>query len=64
MDRHDAERAPAARGEDMATLVEFIRDAILDEIPALEELQRRASTAWEQYRDQLAAHPDAMAIPR
>jgi hypothetical protein len=48
----------------MATFVEFIRDAILDEFPALEELQRRASTAWEQYRDQLAAQPDAMAIPR
>ncbi len=40
-----------------------IRDGVLDEIPALEALQRRASTVSEDYRDQLAAHPDAIELP-
>jgi GNAT superfamily N-acetyltransferase len=29
----------------------------------LEALQRRASDVWEEYRDQLAANPDAIELP-
>jgi GNAT superfamily N-acetyltransferase len=62
MDPH-AER-PAAPGDEQApTRVQSIRDAVLEELPALEELQRRASMVWEEYRAQLAAHPDAIVIP-
>lgn len=43
--------------------VESIRDARPDEAFALEALQRRASDVWEEYRAQLAAHPDAIAPP-
>jgi len=31
---------------------------------ALEALQRRSSDVWPEYRDQLAAHPDAIELPR
>jgi GNAT superfamily N-acetyltransferase len=44
-------------------VVAFIRDARPDEAPALESLQRRASDVWEEYRAQLAVHPDAIAPP-
>ena len=44
-------------------VVALIRDARPDEAPALESLQRRASDVWEEYRAQLAAHPDAIAGP-
>jgi GNAT superfamily N-acetyltransferase len=30
----------------------------------LEALQRRSSNVWEEYRDQLAAHPDAIEVPQ
>ena len=30
----------------------------------LEALQRRSSDVWEAYRDQLAAHPDAIELPQ
>lgn len=40
-----------------------IRDAIAGEGPVLEALQRRSSAIWETYRDQLAAHPDAIELP-
>jgi GNAT superfamily N-acetyltransferase len=40
-----------------------IRDAAANEAPALEALQRRSSDVWEEYRDQLAAHPDAIELP-
>jgi GNAT superfamily N-acetyltransferase len=40
-----------------------IRDAIAGEGPFLEALQRRSSAVWEAYRDQLAAHPDAIELP-
>jgi GNAT superfamily N-acetyltransferase len=40
-----------------------IRDATMVERAALEALQRRASDVWEAYREQLAAHPDAIALP-
>ena len=40
----------------------MIRDARPDEVAALEALQRRASDVWEEYRDQLAEHPDAIAL--
>jgi ribosomal protein S18 acetylase RimI-like enzyme len=40
-----------------------IRDARPDEAHALELLQRRASDVWEDTREELAAHPDAIAAP-
>jgi len=40
-----------------------IRDARPDEALSLEELQRRAADVWEEYRAQLAAHPDAIEPP-
>lgn len=40
-----------------------IRDARPGEALALESLQRRSSDVWEDTRDQLAAHPDAIAPP-
>ena len=43
--------------------VASIRDARPDEARALEALQRRSSNVWEEYRAQLAAHPDAIAAP-
>jgi GNAT superfamily N-acetyltransferase len=39
-----------------------IRDAAATESPALEALQRRSSDVWEQYRDQLTEHPDAIEL--
>jgi len=41
-----------------------IRNAAQAEAPVLEELQRRSSDVWEQYREQLAAHPDAIELPQ
>lgn len=40
-----------------------IRDANAGEAPVLEALQRRSSDVWEQYRRQLAAHPEAIELP-
>lgn len=40
-----------------------IRDARTGEAPMLEALQRRSSDVWEEYREQLAAHPDAIELP-
>ena len=40
-----------------------IRAATMAERAALEALQRRASDVWEAYREQLAAHPDAIVLP-
>jgi GNAT superfamily N-acetyltransferase len=42
----------------------LIRDAEPTEAPALEALQRRSSDVWAEYRDQLAAHPDAIELPQ
>ncbi len=39
-----------------------IRHARLGELPALEALQMRAAWIWEQYRDDLAAHPDDVRL--
>ena len=41
-----------------------IRDAAVEEAEALEALQRRSSDVWEAYREQLAAHPDAIELPQ
>ena len=35
-----------------------------DEAPLLEALQRRSSDVWEDYREQLAAQPDAIELPQ
>lgn len=40
-----------------------IRRAIVAEMPVLEAVQRRSSNIWEAYREQLAAHPDAIELP-
>jgi GNAT superfamily N-acetyltransferase len=40
-----------------------LRPARPDERLALEELQRRASLVWEEYRAELLAHPDAIDLP-
>lgn len=40
-----------------------LRPALPEERLRLEELQRRASLALEEYRDQLEANPDAIALP-
>jgi GNAT superfamily N-acetyltransferase len=40
-----------------------IRDATATDGPMLEDLQRRASYVWEEYREQLAARPDVIALP-
>jgi len=40
-----------------------IRCARADERKALEELQRRASLVWEEYREALLAHPGAIDLP-
>ena len=47
----------------MTSLVEQIRNALPDEAAALEALQRRSSDVWEEYRAQLADHPDAIEPP-
>jgi len=41
-----------------------IRDATAAEAASLEALQRRSSDVWEAYREQLAAHPDAIELPQ
>jgi GNAT superfamily N-acetyltransferase len=41
-----------------------IRDAAPGEAGLLEALQRRSSDIWEEYREQLAAHPDAIELPQ
>src|SRR3954464_14889239 len=40
-----------------------VRDARVGEREALESMQRRSSDVWEDYREQLAAHPDAIELP-
>jgi GNAT superfamily N-acetyltransferase len=42
--------------------VPIIRDATVSEGASLEALQRRSSDAWEAYREQLAANPDAIEL--
>jgi len=44
--------------------VRRIRDAGAAEAGSLEALQRRSSDVWEAYREQLAAHPDAIELPQ
>lgn len=41
-----------------------IRDATATDALVLEALQRRSSDIWDAYRDQLAANPDAIELPR
>ena len=45
------------------SVVALIRNARPDDALPLEALQRRASDIWEEYRAQLAAHPDAITPP-
>lgn len=41
-----------------------LRDAACEEAARLQALQRRSSAIWEQYREQLAAHSDAIELPQ
>jgi hypothetical protein len=60
---HGAEFAtPAALTDPDA--VAKIRDATAAEVAALEALQRRSSDVWEEYREALAANPDAIELPQ
>jgi GNAT superfamily N-acetyltransferase len=47
----------------MSSTVGVVRLATPDERAALEALQRRASLVWEDYREALLAHPDAIELP-
>lgn len=40
-----------------------VRAAVPSEIDALLELQRRSSLVWEEYREQLLAHPEVIEVP-
>ena len=40
-----------------------IRDAYTSEVDVLEDVQRRASLVWEEYRDELLAHPEVIDVP-
>lgn len=40
-----------------------IRDAQASEVDVLEDVQRRASLVWEEYRDDLLAHPEVIDVP-
>ena len=40
-----------------------IRDAQTSEVEVLEDVQRRASFVWEEYRDDLLAHPEVIDVP-
>jgi GNAT superfamily N-acetyltransferase len=40
-----------------------VRPAALAELGLLEALQMRASLAWDEYREALLAHPDAVQLP-
>ena len=40
-----------------------LRRARIEELGELEDLQRRASLALDEYREALLAHPDAIALP-
>jgi GNAT superfamily N-acetyltransferase len=46
----------------MSATVE-IRDGEPADVAQLEGLQLRASLVWEEYREQLTAHPGAVAVP-
>jgi GNAT superfamily N-acetyltransferase len=41
----------------------LLRLARIEELGELEELQRRASLALDEYREALLAHPEAIAVP-
>ncbi|GAA4872573.1 GNAT family N-acetyltransferase [Actinomycetospora straminea] len=41
-----------------------LREARVDEVPALEDILREASMIWPEHRDDLLAHPEAVEVPR
>jgi ribosomal protein S18 acetylase RimI-like enzyme len=43
--------------------VTWIRDAVPGEATVLVALQRRSSGVWEEFREHLTAHPDAIELP-
>ena len=40
-----------------------VRAAVPSELDALLDLQRRSSLVWEEYREQLLAHPEVIEVP-
>lgn len=40
-----------------------LRPARVDEVAALEDLMREASLVWDDHREDLLAHPDAIEVP-
>ena len=40
-----------------------IRDALVSEVETLEDVLRRASLMWEEYREDLLAHPEVIDVP-
>lgn len=46
----------------MSPALAGIRYADVSEVEELEDVQRRASLVWEEYRDALQAHPDAIDV--
>ncbi len=56
----DALRHAAALPDDVVR----VRNAKKGEASVLEALQRRSSDVWEEFREQLAAHPDAIELPQ
>lgn len=54
----------AVHGREAITTLTTIRNANEQDATVLEALQRRSSDVWEEYREQLAAHPDAIQFPQ
>ena len=51
------------RGATSGSASLLLRLARIEELAQLEDLQRRASLALDEYREALLAHPDAIALP-
>ena len=54
----------AVQGREAITTLTTTRNANEQDATVLEALQRRSSDVWEEYREQLAAHPDAIQFPQ
>lgn len=61
--RRRAAPAGAVAYDPPVMVVERIRHALPAETGALEDLQRRSSMIWAEYRDDLRRHPDAVEVP-
>src|SRR5205814_9599426 len=59
-----AEAVRSARRPTHVVAVARIRNARTAEAAVLEELQRRSSDVWDEYREALAANPEAIELPQ